>query len=376
MTTLLDSIQVNRNHFIETVEDMSKNGDQIVLFGAGFIASITAEFMQRQNMPIDHIAVSGEHLLPGSQINHQPVISLEYLEAQGKRYNYIIAIQFYTEELIARLRLTANEILFYDCMFIGINADEIYTPAWLDAREPILEEFYQNLGDDTSRRTLTAFLNQRLSAQEGWFNQEYHPQQYFPEEIIRLGKDEVFVDCGAYTGDSIDAFISALNTHNAGQPLKIIAFEPDAKNFAQLTASTSELKQCLCLQAGVWHEATTLRFNTSNEQTSSLANEGDDEGDIVTLMTIDDVAANDKVTFLKMDIEGAEMSALRGAQETIRTHKPTLAISIYHKPEDLVNIPEFLKSIHPDYQFLLRAHHPRLSCDMVLYAIPPEKVIA
>lgn len=374
MKTLFNSIQVSKNHFIDTIENMIKNGDEIVLFGAGFIARITAEFMQRQNMPIDYVAVNSEHLLPGSEINCHPVTSLEKLETQGKRYNYIVAIQFYTEELIARLRFTANEILFYDCMFIGINADEIYTPEWLNAHEPILEDFYQNLGDDKSRRTLTAFLNQLLSAQEGWFHQEYHPQQYFPQEIIKLGKNEVFVDCGAYTGDSIDAYVNALKSSQAGEPSKIIAFEPDVKNFAHLVASTSNLKQCVCLQAGVWHEATKLYFNSSNEQTSSLTCNSD--GDAVSLLTIDEVTANEKVTFLKMDIEGAEMAALHGAKKTIRMNKPTLALSIYHKPEDIINIPRFLKSIHPDYKFWLRAHHPRLSCDMVLYAIPPEKVIA
>ncbi|QOV67173.1 hypothetical protein [Citrobacter sp. BDA59-3] len=112
MKTLFNSIQVSKNHFIDTIENMIKNGDEIMLFGAGFIARITAEFMQRQNMPIDYVAVNSEHLLPGSEINCHPVTSLEKLEAQGKRYNYIVAIQFYTVVFIAGYALPQMKCFF------------------------------------------------------------------------------------------------------------------------------------------------------------------------------------------------------------------------------------------------------------------------
>ncbi|MFH1618985.1 MAG: FkbM family methyltransferase [bacterium] len=69
-----------------------------------------------------------------------------------------------------------------------------------------------------------------------------------------------------------------------------------------------------------------------------------------------------------MDIEGAELDALKGAAETIKKNRPKLAICIYHKPSDLFEIPLFIKSLVPEYRFYLRQHQP-ISCDLVLYAV-------
>lgn len=372
MSTILNQIQETRNHFIDTLDRMLANGSPVVLCGTGFVAQLTWEFMQREGMRVDYVAVGGEYLRPDTEFNGMPVVSFESLAARDADYNYIMAIQFTHDALIHQLQQNAREILFYDCMFIGINATEYFTVEWCEKHQQELDALYHRLSDDKSRETLVAFINQRICAKEGRWKTVYEDNQYFPDDLIALTADEVFVDCGAFTGDSIGAFLGALKRQNAGAPAKIYAFEPDRHNFAQLQQNTAALPQCECLNAGVWYEETTLRFNASSAQTSAITD--DPDGDEIKLMTIDDVTRTERVTFLKMDIEGAEMAALKGARETIKKHQPLLAISIYHKPEDLVTIPAFILSLHADYQFWLRAHHPRLACDMVLYAIPPARV--
>lgn len=84
--------------------------------------------------------------------------------------------------------------------------------------------------------------------------------------------------------------------------------------------------------------------------------------------TIDDTVGNAEVTFIKMDIEGAEMPALQGAKKTILRCKPKLAVSVYHKPEDFVAIPKFIKSLRDDYKYYLRAYS-RTGCETILYAV-------
>lgn len=90
------------------------------------------------------------------------------------------------------------------------------------------------------------------------------------------------------------------------------------------------------------------------------------EGDSST--RIDDVV-HEKVTFIKMDVEGSELKALHGAKKSIKKHLPRLAISIYHKPEDIVEIPEYILSLHNGYQFYIRHHVPWLNNETVLYAV-------
>jgi len=78
--------------------------------------------------------------------------------------------------------------------------------------------------------------------------------------------------------------------------------------------------------------------------------------------------SDEPVTYIKMDIEGAELNALKGAANTIKKNKPRLAICVYHKPEDILEIPVFLSELVPSYQFYLR-HHSQYYIETVLYAV-------
>lgn len=372
MTRLLDLIRETRNHFIDTLERMQSNGHPIVLCGAGYVAQLTWDFMQRQKMPVDYVAISDAWLKPDSDFNGMPIVGFDALAATSTQYNYIIAMQYIDAPLRTQLEQNACEILFYDPTFVGINAGEHFTIAWCEQHQETLDDFYCALGDELSKTTLIAYLNQRISAREAWYHEVFHPEHYFPKELIMFGADEVFVDGGAYNGDSVAAFMQALAQQNAGPPAKVFAFEPDIATFTLLEQNTAELPQCVCINAGIWHKATTLRFNASNALSSALTDAPD--GDEIALDTIDNVVAGEKVTFIKMDIEGAELEALKGAQATISAHYPTLAISLYHKPVDLITIPQYIHQLQPGYQFYLRAHHPRLACELVLYAIPPHKL--
>ncbi len=84
--------------------------------------------------------------------------------------------------------------------------------------------------------------------------------------------------------------------------------------------------------------------------------------------SIDNVCWEDKVTFIKLDIEGSELEALRGAEKIIRRDKPRLAISIYHKPQDYFEIPLYIRGLVPEYKLYIR-HHKFNKNDTVLYAV-------
>jgi hypothetical protein len=119
------------------------------------------------------------------------------------------------------------------------------------------------------------------------------------------------------------------------------------------------------INKGLWSEATTLRFNDTNSGNSRVDDSGKDKIDVCT---IDKSVDTDRVTFIKLDIEGAELEALKGAKETILRNKPRLAICVYHKPEDILEIPLYLQEIMPEYKFYLR--HDTIGINgTVLYAV-------
>ena len=365
---LLDLIVEQQNHFLTTTAQMQDNGNPIVLIGAGCLAQMTYSFMERQSLRIDTVAVNQQYLTAGATFNQFELVALESLIQSGKRYNFIIALQFVSDEFIAQLAPHAAEILIYDPSFIGVNTDAYITYASLQQHEAEWETLYQQLADDKSRETLVAFLNQRICARPDYYQAVYDANHYFPTDIVSLGNNEVFVDCGAYNGDSIAAFLAALSARSLSQPHKIYGFEPDSGNFEKLCASTEALGYCHCFNKGVWSTTTTLHFDSGRALSSKISD--DESMASIDLTTIDEVTAGEKVTFIKMDIEGAELEALKGASATIQQHRPLLAISAYHKPEDLLTLPHYLQSLVPDYRFYLRGHHPLHAFELVLYAIP------
>ncbi len=187
--------------------------------------------------------------------------------------------------------------------------------------------------------------------------------QYFDLEIMRpISKKEVFVDVGCYDG------MSSLNFGKwCKRDFTVYAFEPQKENFS-LCKSTLENNNISykLIQKGAWSEETTLKFKISMGMASQLYGKDEIEVDVTR---IDKILANEKVTFIKMDIEGAELEALIGAQNVISNNKPILAISVYHRFEDIFSIPELILKYNPEYQFYLR-HYSIRSSETVLYALP------
>nr|WP_318381234.1 FkbM family methyltransferase [uncultured Enterobacter sp.] len=367
--SILEKIYESKNHFIDTVADMQKNGRPLVLCGAGYLGQKTWEFLTSQGVKVDYVAVNEQYFTPGATFYGYDIVNLDRMTETDPTYNYILAIQYVSEELEAMLRKNAASILIFDHSFIGVNTDTLYSLEFCRENEPLLTEFYNSLADEKSKETLVAFINQRICARRAEYGKFFDPNHYLAEDLVKLQDEEVYVDCGAYDGDSVLAFLRAAEKQGVVKPAKILAFEPEDKNFTLLQNANVGDVQLTAINKGVWSENTTLRFD-SGMDTSSRLSEGEGNTSVEVVSIDNALEGTHYATFIKMDIEGAELEALKGAQQTIRASKPILTISLYHKPEDLVTIPQFVQSVYPDYRFYLRGHHPELAFELVLYAIP------
>jgi len=130
-------------------------------------------------------------------------------------------------------------------------------------------------------------------------------------------------------------------------------------------------KRVTAIRAGVYKKSTTLSFNAEGGKGSAITNTAEHTVSI-PVRAIDDVPECHDATFIKMDVEGAELDALYGAKETILRNKPKLAICIYHYHRDFVEIPKWIHSLVPEYKLYVR-HHAFSVNETVLYAIPPSK---
>lgn len=190
--------------------------------------------------------------------------------------------------------------------------------------------------------------------------------QYFDPEVMSFEDGEVIVDAGCFDLDTSLRF-----REKCKHIKKVYAFEPDAENYRHCLARKEEtgFREVEILPYGTWSERTTLRFQAKGSGSSGIDENG--EVSILTISIDEAVDKADRVTTIKMDIEGAELESLKGAQNTILRDKPKLAICIYHKPEDLTDIPLYIKELVPEYQLYVR-HYSNNWRETVLYAVMPE----
>lgn len=224
-----------------------------------------------------------------------------------------------------------------------------------------LFSLFEILNDDKSKEVLENLLIYRLTLDKSYIHKVGIPnkEQYFAPDLVKLTNNEVFIDCGAFDGDTYEIFSFTVSDYFN----KYYAFEPDVNNYKSLVAKTSNDKRVEVFDKGLWNKTETLYFNSTANHTSKIDSKGDTSVDVVSL---DDLDLSP--TFIKMDIEGSEIKALIGMKQTIEKNKPNLAISVYHKANDLFEIASYILSINPNYKVYLR-HYSNDIFDTIAYFV-------
>ncbi len=367
---------IRKSSCIEKVKhEIHGSSAMCVLYGAANAAEFIHDFLLENGIKIDAVAVDAAYLpsRKNTMFRNHSVRSIEEIGKTCPAVNLFIG--FYENNLssvvaakCAMLKASGLEIagLFMLDFSLIRRPERRFAYDFVTEHSDQFEWVYRTVGDDRSKDVLVAFLNQRISMQMGELDRVRDDHQYFPGALVRLDQDEVYIDCGAFDGDSVRAFLAAVGRQTDGRYEAIYAFEPDADNFSALTRKHQDTPNMTLINKGAWSSETTLRFAGGRETGSEIQEEGEV---VVNVITIDSVLAGKRATHLKMDIQGAEYEALKGAEKTIMTWTPKLAICVYHKHEDLLTIPQYILSLNPNYDLYLRAHHSR-AAEIVLYGIP------
>lgn len=300
----------------------------------------------------------------GTFLYGKPVISFE--EAHTKCKSFLI--------LLASIVPKTREIMMGSLQKNLIEGAEI-CQEWEEYifckhSDEVLAVF-DMLEDELSKATYANMIMTRMGKEKQ--NQEFtfFERNYFMlTSYVKCNLKEVFVDCGAYVGDTIERFLSV----RAGLFGKIFAFEPFERNFKAMEARTERLKrewglednQIELVQVGVGEKTYKSKLRVDDHVDGAALSGESDHGDI-PVISIDNYFAKQPITFLKADIEGYEWKMLHGAEQVIKRDQPKLAICIYHTPFDMYRIALGIKSICPDYKFAVRQHYCDI-WDTVLYA--------
>jgi len=357
----LDYIVVRENEFIRELHQAQEEGFPIYIMGSAHGGGRQAEIcLQNARIPCEGLLVNRMFWTENSA--EQCLEDL--MERTQTKINIVIAFRGYHSKVLEPYKRKINKIIVRDC-FAGIRMigdSGFMTYDWVKANEDKLQQTFETLQDELSRQSMAAYINQKISADYKYLAEVKRDYQYFEDDLIELSPNERFLDCGAYDGDSAVAFVNALHRRNIDSYAEIISFEPDVANFQKLYSRNLPRHICVC--KGVSDRPGIVSF-AADGTSSHVQADGSDQ---IELESIDHFLEGTQATMIKMDIEGMDLSALKGAEQTIRTWRPKLAVCIYHKREDLWEIPQYIKSLLPDYRFYVRAYDD-MACELVLYAL-------
>lgn len=343
----------------------AETDNRVVLFGAGTLGRKMVKALKQQGKSVLAFA-DNNRALHGSYVDDVPIISLkEAVETWGESTLFVTTIFHPTADngMFSRLEMLRAQgcrrvVSFLPAawMLKGVLPHfGAELPSRLLENAEALKQVAALWNDDASTEVFRQQLSWRL---RGEFSQIGlpAPDQYFPRDIITRCTDEAFVDGGAFNGDTLRAL---------PWPFRLAwAIEPDPNNLKELKAMIPN--QVVICETALGETTGRTRFNAAGTMASACSVIGDAEVDVSTL---NDLLEGESPTFLKLDIEGAELEALRGAREVLLRSQPVVAICVYHRPDDLWAIPLYIKELMPEHKFALRIH-AHDGFELVFYAIP------
>lgn len=325
----------------------------IVLYGMGNGADKIIDWCEANGVQVQGVFASDE-FVRGQQFRGFTVERYDALrEHLGNELLVVIAFASERPEVLERFAQLAAEQEVVAPHLPLFEEEETVSSCWLKRYEQQLQQVYDRLADEQSRRVFADTLSYKLSGKISYLFDCETQREDDIRTLLMPTSEEVYMDLGAYNGDTIQE----LGRMTGWQWREVLAVEPDRRNCRKLRLLADELAakglNAEVHEAGIWSEQGELGFSDSGGRQSTFIGA---EKKTVPVTTIDSVAAGRPVTMIKMDVEGAEMQAVAGGRKTIGGCKPKLFVAAYHYDVDLFRLPLLLWELVPEYKIYLRKH--------------------
>ena len=358
-----NTIPASKNIGIVCFESAISSIPDVLLDNAQFIFVIDAQEEQLQTMSREIYTLKKRKIsfLPFAEISSR--IDLEFV---FYHHNFESRAQFYCY----RYMRNAGYESFYTFFPISYDNGMTFThnPDYYSFNKENLERVFKILNDDKSKEVFAARIRAIVSGCVGYLKVSEYEEYFHP--LVALKKGDIVIDGGI--SEYISSQLKFLEV--IGPTGKWFGFEPDPVGFH---AASEKIKKLAphnnhhIVHLGLWDKQDKLYFEILGEGTRGhqTKRRGSIECDVISIDEFINQNNLDKVDFIKLDVEGAELNVLKGCIQTITKYRPKLAISLYHQPQDLYQIPIFLSEICMDYEFYLGHHHSALH-ETILYAKP------
>lgn len=332
-------------------EKLKKTDKPIFIYGMGDGCLKLMKELERRKISISGIFASDE-FVRGHYFEGHLVHKLSDIEKSSKEqgYDFIILLAFAAgyQELITKIDKLEKKhcLIMPDTAVIG---GDPFLKEHFSERFEDIEKVYDMLCDDQSRMVFKNILKYKITGELKYLRESTTTTDEAFESILKLGNNEIYVDLGAFNGDTVLDFANRTNYKYKA----VYALEPNKRNFKKLSRCADGLDNINIFNSAAWSSNTTLTFNTGGGRQSQVSEKGVE----TDAKSVDSILRGKPATYIKYDVEGAEKEAIKGTHQTIETYSPKLCIAVYHRLYDMIDIPLQIKSINPNYSFYLR-HYP------------------
>lgn len=379
MDLLINKINYKENKFYSQLSHLHQSEKAIGIYGVGIYSNYLENRLDKWGIKIDYYVIDDEYFDDKKEYNKN-VIPMSKLQ---KYENSILIIGFETivekeeflKERISKVYRNNPSIEIIDFEHCYIDWDFITYPYILNHIGE-LQETYDLLADAYSKRIMIEYLNACISGESKdlCILKTDHKHDYEYDLVFSNVNSGAIIECGAYTGKTAIEICNYLDRSDYDGD--IISLEPDSYNFSVLKERTQDLNRVIPMMYGVSEENGRLFFDTSGKQGSKIVvpDKGEeDKYDSIDVINIDSISEkHGEVGVILMDVEGSELSAIKGGKQTIKKYRPAMGIRVYHLKEDIFTIPKYISSEFADcnYKLYFRINaNSRGILDMTLYAI-------
>jgi FkbM family methyltransferase len=347
------------------LQRLRESGKPVLIYGAGVYAYVLNRYLAGSGIQVAAVMVDVAYKSDPTFMGLEVVATEDTLDRIAE-YEVVIGTANYPAAVEKLIGLGLRHPHVIDVPdFLNIP-DGFMTIDFVMKNAEAFERAYQLFADDLSRETYVAAINTKINEDVTYLRPYVRPDHlYFTSTEFPLRDDEILLDVGGFTGDSIHEFHEITKGRYRG----IISLEPFQESFARLRATVDSLglSKVVPLKIGAWDEKAVLSFATRELRIDNrIAEDGLEHIEVDTIDAILD-SVQSPATMIKLDINGAEHRALAGARETIRRHRPRIAVKM-HVKEDFFRLPILLKEQAPDMKLYLRQRN-FMSMMLVLYGL-------
>lgn len=336
-------------------EKLKNTNKPIMLYGFGDGADKILKVCKEKGIEISGIFASDNFK---KNIIYQGFKVYKYSEVPFDDFIILVAFGTYLDGVIQEIHKMSENYELY-APDVPVYGSGVFDDEFLKTHKQEMDKAYNHLEDEISKSVFMDTLNFKLSGELKYLRDTDKDEVF--NNILKLNANETFVDLGAYNGDTIREFLKYTNNKYE----KIIAFEPDIKNFRKLNnfLNDNNVQNVTTYNVASNINNENIIFGSKSSRGSSVSQIGTE----IKSKCVDSLGL--AVSLLKMDVEGFEKETLLGAKNTLKKYKPKLNVAAYHRNEDFFSLINLIKDINPEYKIYLR-HHPYIPAwDTNIYAV-------